>query len=120
MQGEGRLAVLEPGRMEVVRLRGRRRDRRELRHESPRLRLPVGAEGAARGVTHEDVGVDGHGVAGALGTKAEIEVVEMEAVEGAFVESDAPSGAVTGALKKIGRLAAVRSAPVMIRVEDLC
>jgi len=27
---------------------------------------------------------------------------------------------VTGALKKIGRLAAVRSAPVMIRVEDLC
>ena len=33
---------------------------------------------------------------------------------------DAPNGAVTGALKKIGKLAVVKSAPVMIRVEDLC
>jgi len=33
---------------------------------------------------------------------------------------DAPNGAVTRALKKIGKLAVVKSAPVMIRVEDLC
>ena len=33
---------------------------------------------------------------------------------------DAPNGAVTSALKKIAKLAAVKSAPVMIRVEDLC
>jgi len=52
-------------------------------------------------------------------------VIQPESREGASVPlilmlHDAPSGAVTGALKKIGRLAAVRSAPVMIRVEDLC
>ena len=52
-------------------------------------------------------------------------VSQPESREGASVPlilmlHDAPSGAVTGALKKIGRLAAVRSAPVMIRVEDLC
>jgi hypothetical protein len=31
---------------------------------------------------------------------------------------DAPNGAVTRALKKIGKLAVVRSKPVMIRVEN--
>jgi hypothetical protein len=33
---------------------------------------------------------------------------------------DAPNGAVTRALQQIGQLPAVKSAPVMIRVEDLC
>jgi homoserine dehydrogenase len=33
---------------------------------------------------------------------------------------DAPNGAVTTALKKIGKLPVVKSAPVVIRVEDLC
>jgi homoserine dehydrogenase len=33
---------------------------------------------------------------------------------------DAPNGAVTTALQKIGKLPVVRSAPVVIRVEDLC
>ncbi|HOC56180.1 MAG TPA: homoserine dehydrogenase [Verrucomicrobiota bacterium] len=52
-------------------------------------------------------------------------VIQPESREGATVPlilmlHHAPSGAVTHALKKIGRLAAVRSAPVMIRVEDLC
>lgn len=52
-------------------------------------------------------------------------VIQPESREGATVTlilmlHDAPSGAVTRALKKIGRLAAVRNAPVMIRVEDLC
>ena len=32
---------------------------------------------------------------------------------------DAPNGAVTRALDKIGKLAVIKSAPVMIRVEDL-
>ncbi len=52
-------------------------------------------------------------------------VIQPESREGATVTlilmlHDAPSGAVTRALKKIGRLAAVKNAPVMIRVEDLC
>jgi len=52
-------------------------------------------------------------------------VIQPESREGATVPlilmlHDAPSGAVTRALRRIGRLAAVRSAPVMIRVEDLC
>jgi hypothetical protein len=33
---------------------------------------------------------------------------------------EAPNGAVTRALKQIGRLAVVKSAPAMIRVEHLC
>jgi homoserine dehydrogenase len=52
-------------------------------------------------------------------------VIQPESREGASVPlilmlHDAPNGAVTRALKKIGRLAVVRSTPVMIRVEDLC
>jgi homoserine dehydrogenase len=52
-------------------------------------------------------------------------VIQPESPEGASVPlilmlHDAPNGAVSRALKKIGRLAAVKSAPVMIRVEDLC
>jgi homoserine dehydrogenase len=50
-------------------------------------------------------------------------VIQPESREGACVPlilmlHDAPNGAVTRALKKIGRLAVVKSAPVMIRVED--
>jgi homoserine dehydrogenase len=50
-------------------------------------------------------------------------VIQPESREGASVPlilmlHDAPNGAVTRALKKIGRLAVVKSAPVMIRVED--
>ena len=33
---------------------------------------------------------------------------------------DAPNGAVRRALQKIGKLAAVKAKPVMIRVETLC
>jgi homoserine dehydrogenase len=52
-------------------------------------------------------------------------VIQPESREGASVPlilmlHDAPNGAVRRALKKIGNLAAVRSAPVMIRVENLC
>jgi len=52
-------------------------------------------------------------------------VIQPEGHEGTSVTlilmlHDAPNGAVTRALKKIGKLAAVKSAPVMIRVEDLC
>ena len=52
-------------------------------------------------------------------------VIQPEGHEGASVPlilmlHDAPNGAVTSALKKIGKLPAVKSAPVMIRVEDLC
>ena len=50
-------------------------------------------------------------------------VIQPESREGASVPlilmlHDAPNGAVTRALKKIGRLAVVRSKPVMIRVEN--
>jgi len=50
-------------------------------------------------------------------------VIQPESREGASVPlilmlHDAPNGAVTRALKKIGRLAVVRNPPVMIRVED--
>jgi homoserine dehydrogenase len=50
-------------------------------------------------------------------------VIQPEGHEGASVPlilmlHDAPNGAVTKALKKIGKLPAVKSAPVMIRVED--
>jgi homoserine dehydrogenase len=52
-------------------------------------------------------------------------VIQPEGHEGTSVPlilmlHDAPNGAVTSALKKIGKLPAVKSAPVMIRVEDLC
>jgi homoserine dehydrogenase len=52
-------------------------------------------------------------------------VIQPEGHEGTSVPlilmlHDAPNGAVTAALKKIGKLPAVKSAPVMIRVEDLC
>src|ERR1035437_4982893 len=52
-------------------------------------------------------------------------VIQPEGHEGTSVPlilmlHDAPNGAVTRALKKIGKLAVVKSAPVMIRVEDLC
>jgi homoserine dehydrogenase len=52
-------------------------------------------------------------------------VIQPEGHEGASVPlilmlHDAPNGAVSRALGKIGKLAAVKSAPVMIRVEDLC
>ncbi len=52
-------------------------------------------------------------------------VIQPEGHEGASVPlilmlHDAPNGAVSRALAKIGKLAAVKSAPVMIRVEDLC
>jgi homoserine dehydrogenase len=52
-------------------------------------------------------------------------VIQPESREGASVPlilmlHDAPNGAVTRALKKIGKLVVVRSEPVMIRVEDLC
>jgi homoserine dehydrogenase len=52
-------------------------------------------------------------------------VIQPEGHEGASVPlilmlHDAPNGAVTRALKKIGKLAVVKSAPAMIRVEDLC
>jgi homoserine dehydrogenase len=52
-------------------------------------------------------------------------VIQPESREGASVPlilmlHDAPNGAVTRALKRIGRLAVVRSAPVMIRVDNLC
>jgi homoserine dehydrogenase len=52
-------------------------------------------------------------------------VIQPESPEGASVPlilmlHDAPNGAVTHALKKIGRLAVVKSPPVMIRVENLC
>jgi homoserine dehydrogenase len=43
---------------------------------------------------------------------------EGESVPLIFMLHDAPNGAVTRALQKIGKLPAVRSAPVMIRVED--
>jgi homoserine dehydrogenase len=50
-------------------------------------------------------------------------VIQPEGHEGTSVPlilmlHDAPNGAVTSALKKIGKLPAVKSAPVMIRVED--
>ena len=50
-------------------------------------------------------------------------VIQPESREGASVPlilmlHDAPNGAVTRALKKIGKLAVVRSKPVMIRVEN--
>jgi homoserine dehydrogenase len=50
-------------------------------------------------------------------------VMQPEGHEGASVPlilmlHDAPNGAVTRALRKIGKLAVVKSAPVMIRVED--
>ncbi len=50
-------------------------------------------------------------------------VIQPEGHEGASVPlilmlHDAPNGAVTRALKQIGKLAVVKSAPVMIRVED--
>jgi len=50
-------------------------------------------------------------------------VIQPESREGAGVPlilmlHDAPNGAVNRALKKIGRLAVVKGAPVMIRVED--
>jgi homoserine dehydrogenase len=50
-------------------------------------------------------------------------VIQPESREGASVPlilmlHDAPNGAVTRALKKIGKLAVVKSRPVMIRVED--
>ena len=50
-------------------------------------------------------------------------VIQPEGHEGASVPlilmlHDAPNGAVTRALKKIGKLAVVKSAPVMIRVEN--
>ena len=52
-------------------------------------------------------------------------VIQPEGHEGASVTlilmlHDAPNGAVTAALKKIAQLPVVKSAPVMIRVEDLC
>jgi homoserine dehydrogenase len=52
-------------------------------------------------------------------------MIQPEGDEGASVPlilmlHDAPNGAVTRALKKIGKLAVVKSAPVMIRVENLC
>src|ERR1019366_8841188 len=52
-------------------------------------------------------------------------VIQPEGHEGASVPlilmlHDAPNGAGTRALKRIGRLPVVKSAPVMIRVEDLC
>jgi homoserine dehydrogenase len=52
-------------------------------------------------------------------------MIQPEGHEGASVPlilmlHDAPNGAVTTALKKIGKLPVVKSAPVMIRVEDLC
>ena len=52
-------------------------------------------------------------------------VMQPEGHEGASVPlilmlHDAPNGAVTRALGKIGKLAVVKSAPVMIRVETLC
>jgi len=52
-------------------------------------------------------------------------VVQPESHEGASVPlilmlHDAPNGAVTRALNKIGKLAVVKSAPAMIRVETLC
>ena len=52
-------------------------------------------------------------------------VIQPEGHEGASVPlilmlHDAPNGAVTRALKTIGKLPVVKSAPVMIRVEDLC
>jgi homoserine dehydrogenase len=50
-------------------------------------------------------------------------VIQPESREGASVPlilmlHDAPNGAVTRALQKVGKLVVVRSAPVMIRVED--
>jgi homoserine dehydrogenase len=50
-------------------------------------------------------------------------VIQPEGHEGAsvpliFMLHDAPNGAVTKALQKIGRLPVVKSAPVMLRVED--
>ena len=52
-------------------------------------------------------------------------VIQPEGHEGASVPlilmlHDAPNGAVTRALGKIGKLPVVKSAPVMIRVETLC
>ncbi len=52
-------------------------------------------------------------------------VIQPESPEGASVPlilmlHDAPNGAVTRALRMIGKLAVVKSAPVMIRVETLC
>jgi homoserine dehydrogenase len=52
-------------------------------------------------------------------------VIQPEGHEGASVPlilmlHDAPNGAVTHALHKIGKLAVIKSAPVTIRVEDLC
>jgi len=52
-------------------------------------------------------------------------VIQPEGHEGASVPlilmlHEAPNGAVTRALNQIGRLAVVKSAPVMIRVENLC
>jgi homoserine dehydrogenase len=52
-------------------------------------------------------------------------VIQPEGHEGTSVPlilmlHDAPNGAVTRALQQIGQLPAVKSAPVMIRVEDLC
>jgi len=52
-------------------------------------------------------------------------VIQPEGHEGASVPlilmlHDAPNGAVARALAKIGKLAVVKSAPVMIRVETLC
>jgi homoserine dehydrogenase len=43
---------------------------------------------------------------------------EGESVPLIFMLHDAPNGAVTGALKKVGQLPAVKAAPVMLRVED--
>jgi len=52
-------------------------------------------------------------------------VIQPEGHEGASVPlilmlHDAPNGAVTKALKKIGQLPVVKSKPVMLRVEDFC
>jgi homoserine dehydrogenase len=52
-------------------------------------------------------------------------VIQPESREGGSVPlilmlHDAPNGAVARALKKIAKLAVVKSEPVMIRVEDLC
>ena len=43
---------------------------------------------------------------------------EGESVPLIFMLHDAPTGAVTNALKKIGRLPVVKGKPVMLRVEN--
>lgn len=54
--------------------------------EALRIAQPVGPEAAFRGVDHEEIVADGRRHAGLPGPEAEVEIVEVPAVESGFVE----------------------------------